>query len=129
MIKVCLCLGRETLRAVRETAVHAIELVPSRDLTPGIPWRGGRRRTVGQAGPLHHRHRQLGVIPVIHLLPLVIYKLLLLLDDTIVAECLSAADLGEVVDPCKLQDGGQTVEKTADDEPVQSSGVVNLDSV
>ena len=81
-----------------------------------------------QAGPLDHRHRQIGVVPVLHLLPLIVYKLLLLLDN-IVAECLSAADLGEVVDPCKLQDGGQTVEKTADDEPVQCSGVVNLDNV
>ena len=64
---------------------------------------------MGQAGPLHHRHRQLGVIPVIHLLPLVIYKLLLLLDDTIVAECLSTADLRKVVDTSKLQDRGKAI--------------------
>ena len=38
-----------------------------------------------------------------------------------------AAHLGEVVDPSKLEDGGQAVEEAADDEPVQGGGVVNLE--
>ena len=38
-----------------------------------------------------------------------------------------AAHLGEVVDPGKLEDGGQAVEEAADDEPVQGGGVVNLE--
>ena len=41
-------------------------------------------------------------------------------------EHLPATDLGEVVHPGELQEGGHAVQKGADDEPVQRSGVVDL---
>ena len=37
-----------------------------------------------------------------------------------------ASHLGEVVDPCELQQRGHAVEEAAHDEPVQRGGVVHL---
>ena len=74
--------------------------------------------------------------PVIQVLPLIIsLKVVIVrgnllgLSASITAECFSAADLGEVVDPSELEDGGHAVEEAADDEPVQGRGVLDLGEV
>ena len=74
--------------------------------------------------------------PVLHVLPLVISVEVIIVREELVSlragiasKSLSTSDLGEIVDPGKLQDGGHAVEEATDDEPVQGRGVLDLGQV